>query len=122
RIDAKETDQRIRMRGDVVGDVSIIDPGSTQPGFAAKNDGDRVVGAGGAIIFVANSEIDFDARASAPRLAGEILAEISRVSPGVAMDINDHDSFPRASTVIFCSEPSASRHQIASCKFTQGQT
>ena len=99
RIHAQKSNQLVRMRRDVVRDVTIIHPRAAQLSLAAKHDCLRVGGRCGAIVFIANGQVHFHAGAGAAGLTRKVLGEILRVFPRVTVNINDHDNFPRASTL-----------------------
>jgi hypothetical protein len=63
----------------------------------------------------------FDSRARAPGWPANILTEITRIAPRMAMDINAHDSFPHASASSSLTLPSSSNHQTRFRRWTQGQ-
>src|SRR5262245_38275754 len=90
RINGQKTNQPIRMCGHVTGYVLIVDPNAAEACFAAEYDCAYVSGGRGAVAIVRHAEIDFDSRASPPRLRPKIVGKMFRVGPGVAMNVDDH--------------------------------
>ena len=89
-IDGQETDQRVGVPGDVVGDELVVYPQPATAGLAAEDDGADRDGRCRAIFLVADGEVDFLAGAGTDGLAAEVVAEMVRVGPGMAVDIDDH--------------------------------
>src|SRR4051812_15437118 len=109
------------MRRDIVRDVAVVHPHATEPRFAAEDDRLRLRRGGGAVVFVAHDEIDFDARARPARLLPEVIAEVLRELPCVAVHVDDHESIPLASTGTCTASWPGSHHQNSSRRLTHGQ-
>src|SRR5688572_19856900 len=89
RIDAQETDQMIRMRGNVVRDPPIWYPHTRETRFTAKNYG-SVARLSRLVVFLpANSEVDLDAAPRAARLLNEVFREVVRILKIVTMNVDD---------------------------------
>ena len=90
RIERQKADQRLGMRGDIVGNVLVIDPQPGEACLAAEDDRPHGLGGGGPIVLVADGQIDHRARPGPAGLLAEIVREVLRKGPGVAVNVDDH--------------------------------
>jgi hypothetical protein len=88
-----QADAFIGMRGHALRHVCIIHPQSGKPRLAAENHGDRFLRACIAVFVITHRQINFRIAARAVGLAAEIVIEIARIFPNVAMNVDDHKIF-----------------------------
>ena len=94
RIDGEKTQQPVGVGCDILGHVLVVDPQSAQPCLTAKDNGSRFLRRILAIGFKLDRQVHFAARLGTPGLGHEIVAEMLRKAPGVAMHVNDHTRAP----------------------------
>src|SRR4029453_17458833 len=78
------------MGRDVVRGVLIIDPQAGETCLSTKDDGPDRLGCPSAIVLVANGQIDLHGGSRAAGLLAEIVREVAREVPSVAVNVDDH--------------------------------
>lgn len=79
----------IGVGGDVGGDFAVGHPEAGEFGFTAEDDRFFAAGGGGLVLIPADGEIHFYIAAGSGGLALEVVGEVLRVLPEVAVDV-DH--------------------------------
>ncbi len=92
RVHREEADQRLRVVCHVVRHIAVIDPQAAEFGFSAKDNRLHVFRGAAAVLGEAHGEVDLLAAPGAHGLSSEFLREVLRIPPGVAVDIDNHES------------------------------
>ena len=78
------------MRGDVVGDIPVVDPQAAQARLAAEDDRPHVGDGTSLVVLVTDCQVELLARLRPPGLAAEVVGEVLGILPCVAVDVDDH--------------------------------